>query len=143
MWYNGIIQWLCRSPFHSFISSSMMLITYTGRKSGKRYTLPVNYLRLDSDDGVTFLTTSLRQRTWWRNLRGGVPVTIRVQGKDHTASANVIEDDEGIAKNLMLYLSKLPHIARYFQVTLQANGQPDAADVALAAQKRVIILTQL
>jgi deazaflavin-dependent oxidoreductase (nitroreductase family) len=143
MWYNGIIKWLLRSPFHRFISSSMMLITYTGLKSGKQYTVPVNYLRLENDDSVTFLITSLRSRTWWRNLRGGAPVTIRVQGKDLVATAKVVEEDEGVAENLMIYLGKLPDIARFFQVKLEANRQPVSADVALAAQKRVIIQTQL
>jgi deazaflavin-dependent oxidoreductase (nitroreductase family) len=143
MWYNGIIKWWLRSPFHRSISSNMMLITYIGRKSGKQYAPPVNYLRIENDDGVTFLTSSLRNRTWWRNLRGGAPVTIRLQGKDHIATAEVIEDDEGVAENLMIYLSKLPDTARFFQVNLDTNRQPVPADVALAAQTRVIIQTQL
>ena len=53
-------------------SKSILLITVTGRKSGKKYTTPVNYLR--RGDELTII--SLHTRTWWRNLRGGREVTI-------------------------------------------------------------------
>ena len=66
MWFNPIIQWLLRSPLHLMVSKNMMLMTYTGRKSGKIYTTPMNYLAI----GEAFYTISTRERRWWRNLRG-------------------------------------------------------------------------
>jgi hypothetical protein len=35
MGYNTLLIWLLRSPFHGFLSGSMMLISFRGRKSGK------------------------------------------------------------------------------------------------------------
>jgi hypothetical protein len=67
MWYNSMMKWILRSPLHGLISKSTMLITYTGHKSGKLYTIPVNYVR----DEDVLSVTSYRHRTWWRNLRGG------------------------------------------------------------------------
>ena len=63
--YNPIIILLLCSPLHSLIDKSMMLITLTGRKSGKKYTFPVSYVR----DGDTLLMISQREHTWWKNLR--------------------------------------------------------------------------
>lgn len=62
MWFNPMMKWLIASPLHIFVSKNMMLITYTGRKSGVTYTTPVNYLR----EGNTLYVTSWRERTWWR-----------------------------------------------------------------------------
>jgi len=91
MWFNPIMKWLIASPLHSLVSNNMMLITYKGWKSRKLYTTPVNYIR----DNNTLYVTSLRERTWWRNLRDGVLVTLRLQGIDVSGSPQVVDDDEG------------------------------------------------
>ncbi len=44
-WLNKMMMWMLRSPFHGIVSKNIMLITVTGRKSGKKYTLPVSYVR--------------------------------------------------------------------------------------------------
>lgn len=59
MWYNLFTRWLLRSPLQSMISKNFMLITYTGRKSGKVYDTPVNYAR----DGNLLTVVSFRRRT--------------------------------------------------------------------------------
>lgn len=41
---NCVPQLLLRSPLHGLMSNRYLLITFTGRKSGKRYTTPVAYL---------------------------------------------------------------------------------------------------
>jgi deazaflavin-dependent oxidoreductase (nitroreductase family) len=139
MWFNPIMEWLLNSPLHPLISQNTVLVTYEGRKSGKTYTTPVNYVR----DGQVLTITSYRHRTWWRNLRGGAPVTLRLQGQDLKAHANVIEDDEGVTTHLLAYLGQAPKVAKYFGVALDADGQPNPNDVATAAEERVIIHTQL
>ncbi len=135
MWYNPIIAWMLRSPLHGLLGGSLMVITYRGRKSGKVYHTPVSCVR----DGDTFLVTSFRKRTWWRNLRGGVPVSVRVRGRDWTTACEVLEDGEGVTANLTLYLREVPQYAQVFGVALDADGQPDVEDVTRAAQTRVMI----
>lgn len=139
MWYNPLMEWILRSPLHGMLSANTLLISVTGRKSGKPITTPVNYVR----DGNILSITSYRKRTWWRNLRGGASVTMRLQGKDIQAHANVIEDDSGVANGLMAHLQKVPQYAKYYQVGLDASGRPVAADVARAASDRVIIHVRL
>ncbi|MFQ6085544.1 MAG: nitroreductase family deazaflavin-dependent oxidoreductase [Candidatus Bathyarchaeia archaeon] len=137
MWYDRIIRWILGSPLHGLVSKNMMLITLTGRKSGKRYTVPVNYVREDD----VFFVVSYRHRTWWRNLRGGAPVTVRVKGQELKAVGESIEDKEAVAAGLLAYLQKVPYYAKYFQVTLESDSQPNSEEVARAAQNRVMIRT--
>lgn len=139
MWYNAIIKGILRSPLHGMLSKNMMLITVTGHKSGKVYTLPVNYVR----DGGVLTTISYRHRTWWRNLRNGTPVTLRLQGQDLKATGAVVEDNEDTAAGLMAYLQKVPQYAKYLEVALDASGQPKPEDVARAAKDRVIVYLKL
>ena len=143
MWYNAIMAGLLRSPLHGLLSQSTMLMTYPGRKSGKVYSTPMNYVRTREAGAEVLLTTSYRQRTWWRNLCGGAQVVVKVQGKDLKAQAEAIEDDPKVAEALGRFLQLVPSWAKYYQVKLDSDGKPNAADVAEAAKTRVIIRTRL
>jgi deazaflavin-dependent oxidoreductase (nitroreductase family) len=139
MWFNPLMIWLICSPFHALLSKSFMVFTYTGRKSGKTYRVPVNYTR----QGQTLVTFSLRERTWWRNLRGEAPVTLRLEGKDVSATSYVIETDAEVADVLSAYLSQAPQMAKYYQVGLDAAGRPVDEDIRRTAAGRVVIQTQV
>jgi hypothetical protein len=49
MWYNPIMIWILKSPFHKMMSGSTLLVTITGRKAQRTITTPVNYIK----DGKT------------------------------------------------------------------------------------------
>lgn len=51
---NKVSTMILRSPLHGLISNSVLLITFSGRKSGKRYTTPITRVC----KGDTFLTTT-------------------------------------------------------------------------------------
>lgn len=139
MWFNPLMIWLIKSPLHFFVSKNMLLITYTGRKSGQSYTVPVNYLK----DDEMLSTTSLRERTWWRNLRDGAPVTLRLRGRDVQAVPQVAESDETVIPLLARYFQIAPQMARYFEVGLDPQGNPIPEEVAAAAKTRVMITLQV
>lgn len=61
---NPFMKTILRSPLHGLVSENVILITFTGRKSGKTYTTPVNYVR----DGEALIILSHDDRTWWKNL---------------------------------------------------------------------------
>ncbi|HEX5143017.1 MAG TPA: hypothetical protein VFW21_04025 [Mycobacterium sp.] len=57
-------------------------ISYTGRKSGRRFSLPVGYRR--DGDTVTIRVEMAQQKTWWRNFSGaGAPMTIELEDGPH------------------------------------------------------------
>jgi deazaflavin-dependent oxidoreductase (nitroreductase family) len=86
---NAVIKPLLRSPLHSLASGSLMLITFTGRKSGRTYTTPVAYHQ--PDDHTVILFTQ-RERIWWKNLIGGAQVTLRLRGRDIQGTATALPD---------------------------------------------------
>ena len=139
MWYNSITEWLLKSPLQGMFSGNTMIIHYTGRKSGKTYHLPVDYLQIKK----TLITISFKRRTWWRNLRGGAKVTLLFQGKRVPAYSQVVEDDQGVVDGLQEFLSGNPHAGRMIGVTLGVDGQPETNSLEKAAKERVIVRTSL
>ena len=139
MWFNPIMSWMIRSPLHPMVSKNMMLMTYAGRKSGKSYTTPMNYLAMNG----ALYTSSSRDRVWWRNLRGGAEVTLRLRGNEVPAQAEVIEDHAAVAEYLNEYLEAAPNLAKYMDVRMDANGKPDDEGVACLAQEMVMVRTEL
>ncbi len=134
--YNPLVIWLLHSPLHRFLDQHTMLITVTGRKSGKRYTFPVSYIR----EGETLLVISQKNRTWWKNLRPGAQVTVFLQGHTLQASGETFTDT-GMAANILLQiLQRVPTYQRLLHLPLAANGQPEhPEDLTRLAQDHVIV----
>lgn len=135
MWYNPMMIWLLKSPLHGMISKGVVLVTVTGRKSGKSISTPTNYVR----DGNTLWVISWRERTWWRNLRGGAKVRILLSGKSVEGRGQVIEEEKAVAQSLFDYYQRVPQYAKYVQINLDAAGLPISADCERAAQKMVVV----
>lgn len=137
--YNPFVDRILRSPLHGLMSNSTMLISYTGRRSGKSYTTPVNYVR----DGDTLLVVSPREHSWWKNLseRGGVPVVVRVRGADFKGVGQAFEGEAAIEEGgLLTVLQRVPAYRRYWKVELTPKGQPaDPEALSRIANDNVLV----
>jgi hypothetical protein len=136
---NSFMKLLLRSPLHRMISESTLLLIVSGKKSGKKYTLPVNYVR---DDNTLYIS-SPRNRTWWRNLRGGAPVTISLQGREVKGEGLVVEERSAQLENLKHLYHIRPDFARYLGSNVKPNGQPDVQELFRVANERVIVKVRL
>jgi deazaflavin-dependent oxidoreductase (nitroreductase family) len=137
-WVNTTMRTILRSPFHGAVSDKILLITFTGRRSGKTYSTPVSYTR---HNGELLVFT---HGTWWKNLRGGAEVKVRVQGKELQGRAEPIDGDAAaIAEGLALHLRHVPGDARFYHVRIDANGVPDAGDIQRAVGGTVMIRIKL
>jgi deazaflavin-dependent oxidoreductase (nitroreductase family) len=135
---NRAMKIVLRSPAHGMVSKTMLLITFTGRKSGKTYTTPVDYSQ--DGDQVTIFTHA----AWWKNLRGEAPVTLRIRGQELQGLAQPVADDkQAVAAGLAAHLRKVPSDAKYYGVTFDDNRNPRAEEVAKAAQSVVMIRVRL
>jgi hypothetical protein len=132
-WINRIAIWLLRSPFHPLMSRDTLLLSFTGKKSGRHYTIPVRYLR----DGDTLTTTT--DSRWWRNLQGGAEVKLQLAGREVRGKADVSTNSEDVERAIIAILRQMPSDAHFYQVRLDRNGQPDMASVKRAAQSNVLI----
>ena len=128
------MTWMLRSPLHVFMGG-IMLITVTGRKSGRAISTPVNYAR----DGDTLLVTSKADRTWWKNVRGGAKVTLLIDGKTYQADANAIEDHATVDRELLRFFRLIKRTIAGI-IHLDKDGQPTQPEkFTQVAQSRVTI----
>jgi hypothetical protein len=136
---NGLNKAILRSPFHGIMSRNTMLISFPGCKSGRIITTPVNFI----ETGNFLIITSMRDRTWWRNLRSGKFVTLDLRGKKITAYAEVLEEQSAVTSGLEDFLTASPQMARYFQVSSDPNGKWNLAQLEQAAHSRVVVKIKL
>ena len=87
---NPAMKLLLRSPLHFLASSRVLLITVTGRKSGRRYTTPVEYLE---HAGIVSIV-SRTDRRWWKNLESKRDVRLRLRGKIRSGVATLYSRDQ-------------------------------------------------
>ncbi len=132
------MKFLLGSPVHGMVSKTLLLITFTGRKTGKSYTTPVSYSQIR--DQVYIFTHA----NWWKNLTSGMPVTLRIRGRELQGLAEpVAEDKQAVAAGLMAHLRQVKSDARYYGVTFDEHGNPSAEEVEKAAQSVVMIRVRL
>ena len=133
---NPVMCAILRSPLHGLFSNSIMIIGFRGRKSGKGYATPVRYVRM----GDTIRCYSSADTLWWRNLRGGAEVTLRVAGKDGRYFATVTENDpDALSTALSHYFSIYPQDAAYHEVKMRGDGTPDPDMLTHAAAHGIYV----
>lgn len=124
---NSVVRGLLRTPLLCRAVGKRLIIVYVvGRKSGRRYVVPVAYTRHNGDllVGTPF--------GWGRNLRTGDEVDIRVKGARRRARVEVITDEAGVTESYAIMARDNHQFARFNQIGLDEAGNPDARDLHLA-----------
>jgi len=107
---NPLVRWLLRSPLHGLMSKETLLITFTGRKSGRSYTTPVSYVR---DGDLVRLFTPF---PWWRNLVTHPDVTVVLDGAERRGTAQIERDDRPrVLAAIGAFLERVPRDEVYFE----------------------------
>jgi deazaflavin-dependent oxidoreductase (nitroreductase family) len=135
---NAFMSWVLRSPFHGMLSNGMMLITVTGRKTGKSYTTPVGYYE---EGGYLWVITS-RERTWWKNLMGGAKVGLLLKCRPVQGEADTEVDGKSVEARMVEYLRHIPQAAKPMRIRME-NKKPNAEDVARTAKDRLFVRIKL
>ncbi len=113
-----------------------MLITFTGRNSGRQFTTPVRYFR----DGETVRSFTSAESQWWRNLRGGADVVLRIEGRDAPYHATAVQNDpEEVRKRLQHYLGLFPQDANYHDIRLNRDKSPVTEDLEKASRNAILV----
>lgn len=131
---NAIISALLRSPLHGVLSASTLVLSFTGRKSGKTYTFPVGYYNLNGDT-----LTLIPLHRWWKNLHGSVPVTIWLKGKKYRATADAFQGDEATVKELADFVEGSSNFIRIFMIARDAQGRLDSEHVQRVARSLSLV----
>jgi len=134
---NDFVKFFLRTPLYIFMGNTM-LITVTGCKSGKKYTTPVGFYR----EGDTLWIISNRKRTWWRNIKDGGEVELRIRGKDVSGFAEAILDEGAVARQIGDYVKHIPMAAKPLGVRME-NGESNPEDAARLAKERMFVKISL
>ena len=101
---NKVMLPVVRSgPGRRLFGGSMAVVTYTGRRSGREVTFPVNYRRDKTSDEIVIGVMASDAKTWWRNFTGdGAPIRLRIGSDDHTGHAHAVRSSGGVSVRVTL-----------------------------------------
>jgi hypothetical protein len=80
-----------RSPLRRLLDRRLVTLSYTGRRSGTRFSIPVAYA-CDHDDLVVFVGGHEHKR-WWRNFGDPRPVRVLLRGRQYEGTGQVVVGD--------------------------------------------------
>jgi|SRR6478672_7634944 len=135
---NRIVRGLLRMPLLCRVAGKRLITIYVvGRKSGRRYAVPVAYAH---HDGTLLVGTPFG---WVRNLRTGEQVDIRLKGKRIAAGVELIADEVGVVEAYEVLVRDNHNFAKFNKIGIDGDGNPDPTDLHLAwsAGARAVRLT--
>jgi hypothetical protein len=72
--FNPLVMALLRSRFHGLASKALLVVSWSGRKTGRRFSIPTGYQR-DAGDVIVLLSKP-GEKTWWKNFRSPWPADL-------------------------------------------------------------------
>ena len=116
----------------------LALLSFTGRRSGRLYTVPVGYHELDGHGVV--MTAS----PWRANLRGGADVEVVHNGRRIPMRAELIEDPHDVAQVYSALLQRIVLSKAKLAIGLEVIGDriPTDAEIeeAVGGRRSVVEL---
>ncbi|MFL6113985.1 MAG: nitroreductase family deazaflavin-dependent oxidoreductase [Catenulispora sp.] len=119
------------------IGRRLILLYVVGRNTGKKYAVPVSYMK---HEGKALIGT---QFGWVRNLQTGQSVEVRYKGKLRTAEAEVVDEQERVIELFEMLCRDNHAFAKFHNIAIDSKGEPDPAALREAYQlgARVVLLT--
>jgi hypothetical protein len=91
---NPAIRGLLRTPARRLLGPRLVLLSFEGRRSGRRIELPVS---AREEDGALVVRVGLPERkTWWRNFEAPRPVRVLREGHWQDGVGRAVADDGGV-----------------------------------------------
>jgi hypothetical protein len=133
---NRLMRVLLRTPLLSLgIGKRLLAFNLVGRKSGKKYVIPVAYTRHEGK-----LLVGVIAKKWASNIRPGEPVSITLLGRKRLADV-VIRRDEASVVQLFDVIARDNHAhAAFSGVGYDADGSPHRADLLQAYEKGAVVI---
>ena len=121
---NRVVRGLLRTPLVSRgVGGRLVTLYIVGRKSGRRYTIPVAYTR---DGGDLLIGTPFG---WGRNLRTGEPVEIRLKGRRRQADVRAYSGEADVTGAYATMTRDNKAFAKFNNVRFDADGNPSPEDL--------------
>jgi hypothetical protein len=124
---NRVMLGMLSTPLVSRgIGRRLVTLYVVGRKTGRRFTIPVAYTRQGEDllVGTPF--------GWGRNLRTGEPLEIRLKGKRRLADVEAFSDEPGVTRLYTIICRDNKAFAGLNKVGMGPDGEPRPQDLHAA-----------
>ena len=138
MWriINPLVVFIARSPLHLLISTQVLVTQFNGRKSGRRFRVPVSF----HQDGKTFTCVTLRSNLWWKNLIGLETTHVWLKGTLTNVNLELEYSDDDLVKSNLRHLVSGNAIDAFFaKVKLNKDGTPDEQSLDEAAKLHTVL----
>lgn len=132
---NPIMRTLLRLPWRTPLQGRLLLLSYTGRRTGRRRSVPVSFV--EEADGTLLVPGG---GAWKWNLGHGERVRILLRGRERTASSEIIRDERDVAQLLPAIVAGNPRAEAFIGVPTRADGDPDEARLAAALRDGFVIV---
>jgi hypothetical protein len=120
---DAAMGWVLRSSFAGFLERSMLLLIVAGRRTGRRYLVPVQFARRGAV--IWVLVGDHRHKTWWRNLAQPAAVELWWHGRRVGARARAVsgaDEPALVDEGLRAYLARFPMLARRRGLVRRGGG---------------------
>jgi deazaflavin-dependent oxidoreductase (nitroreductase family) len=111
-------------PVATPLGGRLMLAYIVGRKTGRLYRQPLSYVR----DGEVLLTPGGGK--WKYNLRETTPVRLRIRGRDHEATPELVRDQDEVLRLLDVMAAKNPAASKFIGLPKGPDGKPEPTALA-------------
>jgi hypothetical protein len=88
---NPIVRFLVRTPLAGPLREQMMVVSFTGRKTGRRFSIPLSAHRIDND------LYAITSAGWKYNFRDGADAEALHKGKTTAMRGELISDPAVVA----------------------------------------------
>ena len=132
---NPLVRLVLRSPVHWALSGRLMLLTYTGTKTGNTYTLPIAYFHWGDGRVLAF-----SRGTAWSRRIAGREIGLRIRGRTTRATARLYDDRDSIVSVLGEFVHrKGSKAASRLLLGLPSDVPPTPEDLEAAAMRTRIV----
>jgi len=139
---NPLVAWVLRSPLHPLLSGGLVLLQVTGRRTGRRYWIPVGYQR--DGDTLTVLVSRADRKQWWRNYRQAGPVELRLRGQTRHGRAQVVPaEDVAFRTAVERTFERLPFLGAQFGIRYDPRAGLSASQLETVASSGAVVAITL
>src|SRR5438093_9524163 len=131
-YFNPFMRLVLGSRAHQMMSGRLMLLSFTGRRTGRSYTTPVSYVR----EGTNLLVPG--GGAWWKNLTSGT-ARVRLQGTWHVVTPEVIREPVALSAVLGRMLAINPAIAVFTGFRPESSRRPFAKSIERDRRRALVV----
>ncbi len=126
----NFMSFLLRRGWMGAAGDTLMVITTTGRKTGKQYSIPIGYKR-DGKDIITL--SSINPSNWFRNVLANGQATLEIKGETINVQGSLIKDEAERQRIFKIYQQD----EKYFKANfgIQPNAPEEELQAALAKRQ--------